>query len=235
LIGTFLRSSTLSSNDLGWRCFLPAQLILLLWGATLVYDWWFRGAAPQPAPHPWDRGALATLLILGVFGTAYQAFMLRMYPVLVDCGAIAGESWVAPARQFGKRTYALRSAYEVLDAQMLSSAVVQSNPFTEDPILHMLYSGHDSAAGNGECGTTFGGDAGVCALRLQRLEGLFELPDGSDLDAACREYGIDTVVVEDSDRVWQEPSSWIWNRHPVVANDYVRAFRCGAAAAGIHR
>jgi len=35
LIGTFLRSSTLSSNDLGWRCFLPAQLILLLWGATI--------------------------------------------------------------------------------------------------------------------------------------------------------------------------------------------------------
>ena len=33
LIGTFLRSSTTGTNDLGWRCFLPAQLILLLWGA----------------------------------------------------------------------------------------------------------------------------------------------------------------------------------------------------------
>ena len=88
LIGTFLRSSTISSNDLGWRCFLPAQLILLLWGATMVHDWWFHRStvAPQPAPHPWARGALAMLLILGILGTAYQVFMLRMFPVLLDRG-----------------------------------------------------------------------------------------------------------------------------------------------------
>src|SRR5208337_520020 len=170
LVGTFLRSSTIGTNDLGWRCFLPAQLILLLWGAMLVDDWWFHrsSVAPQPAPHPWDRGALATLLILGILGTAYEVFMLRMFPVLYDRGAIAGPSWVDPDRQFGKRTYALRSAYEVLDAQLPPSAVLQSNPSKEDPILHMLYSGHDAAAGNGECGTTFGGDPGVCALRLQK-------------------------------------------------------------------
>ena len=87
----------------------------------------------------------------------------------------------------------------------------------------------------GNVGQTFGGDPGVCALRLQKLAGLFELPDGSNLDATCREYGIDAVVVEDSDPVWREPSSWIWSRHPVVANDYVRAFRCGAAADSIQR
>jgi len=237
LVGTFLRSSTLSSNDLGWRCFLPAQLILLLWGTTMVHDWWFHrfSVSPQPAPRPWARGALATLLILGILGTAYQVFMLRMFPVLLDRGAIAGLSWVASDRQFGKRAYALRTAYEVLDAQLPSSAVLQSNPSTQDPILHMLYSGHDVAAGNGECGTTFGGDPGLCALRLRKLAGLFELPDGSDLDATCREYGINAVVVEDSDRVWREPSSWIWRRHPAVANDYVRAFRCGADADSIQR
>jgi hypothetical protein len=237
LIGTFLRSSTIGSNDLGWRCFLPAQLILLLWGVMLVDDWWFHhsSVAPQPAVHPWDRGALATLLILGILGTSYEVFMLRMFPVLSDRGAIAGPSWVDPDRQFGKRTYALRSAYEVINAQLPSSAVVQSNPATEDPILEMLYSGHDAAAGGSECGAVFGGDPGLCALRVQKLAGLFELPDGSNLDATCRQYGIDAIVVEDSDDVWQEPSSWIWSHHPIVANDYVRAFRCGAAAAGIHR
>jgi len=237
LIGTFLRSSTISSNDLGWRCFLPAQLILLLWGATMVHDWWFHGSsvAPQPAPPPWVRGALATLLILGILGTAHQVFMLRMFPVLADRGVIRGPSWVVPNRQFGKRAYALRSAYEGLDAQLPSSAVLQSNPATQDLILHMLYSGHDAAAGTGECGTTFGGDPGLCTLRLQKIAGLFELPDGSNLDATCREFGIDAVVVEDSDRVWREPSSWIWSRHPAVANDYVREFRCGAAVDSVHR
>ncbi|HLM79720.1 MAG TPA: hypothetical protein VK302_03715 [Terriglobales bacterium] len=239
LIGTFLRSSTINTNDLGWRCFLPAQLILLFWGATIVHDWLFRGSivAPQAAPGRWVRGVLATLLILGMVSTAYQVFMLRMFPVLVDRETIAGlsSSWVLANRQFGKRAYALRSAYEVLDAQLPSSAVLQSNPSTEDLILHMLYSGHDAAAGNGGCGTTFGGDPGLCAPRLQKLAGLFELPDGSNLDATCREYGIDAVVVEDSDRVWREPSSWVWIRHPAVANNYVRAFRCGTAADGIQR
>ena len=237
LIGTFLRSSTLTSNDLGWRCFLPAQLILLLWGATMVHDWWFHPSsqAPQPVLNRTVRGALATMLILGVLGTAYQVFMLRLYPVLLDRGMIAGQGWVAPNRQFGKRAYALRSAYEVLDAQLPSSAVLQSNPATEDLILHMLYSAHDAAAGDGECGTDFGGDDRVCALRLRKLARLFELPDGSNLDATCQEYGIDAVIVDDSDRVWREPSSWIWSRDPLVANDYARAFRCGAAADSTHR
>jgi hypothetical protein len=236
LIGTFLRSSTISSNDLGWRCFLPAQLILLLWAATMDHDWWFHRSSvvPQPAPGPWVREALSMLLILGTLGTAYQVFMLRMFPVLVDRGVITGESWVAPNRQFGKRAYTLRSAYEVLDAQLPSSAVLQSNPTTQDPILYMLYSDHDAAAGNGECGITFGGDPGLCAPRLQKIAQLFEVPDGGNLDATCREYGIDAVVVEDEDPVWREPSSWIWNRRPAVANDYVRAFRCGRAVDTIH-
>jgi hypothetical protein len=236
LIGTFLRSSTIGSNDLGWRCFLPAQLILLLWGATVVHDWWFHrsSVAPQPALGPWARGALATLLILGVLGTAYQVFMLRMFPVLVDRGAFRGLSWTDPDRQFGKRAYALRSAYEVLDAQLPSSAVLQSNPSRQNPILNMLYSGHDAAAGDAGCGTDFGGDPGLCALRVQKLAGLFVFPDGSYLDALCQEYGIDAFVVEDLDRVWREPSSWVWSRRPVVANDYVRAFRCGQAAGNSH-
>ncbi|HKN72682.1 MAG TPA: hypothetical protein VJX30_16735 [Terriglobales bacterium] len=241
LIGTFLRSSTLGSNDLGWRCFLPAQLILLLWGATMVHDWWFHGSglgsglAPQLGLRPWARGVIGTLLILGMLGTGYQVFMQRMFPILLDRGTIRGISWVAPNRQFGKRAYALRSAYEVLDAQVPASAVLQSNPVTDDRILHMLYSGHDTAAGNAKCGTDFGGDVGLCALRVQKLAGLFEFPDGANLDATCQEYGIDAVVAEDADRVWQEPSSWVWSRHPVVANDYVKAFRCGAAGDGVLR
>ena len=205
-----------------------------------IHDWWFlrSSVAPQPAPPLWARGVLTTLLILGILGTAYQVFMLRMFPVLSDRGAIAGISWVDPDRQFGKRAYALRSAYEALDAQLPSSAVLQSNPATVHPVLHMLYSAHDSAAatpeGDPPCGTAFGGDPGVCALRRQRLAALFELPDGGNLDATCREYGINAIVVENSDRVWQDPSSWIWSWPRAVANDYVRAFRCGTTAAGIH-
>ena len=42
--------------------------------------------------------------------------------------------------------------------------------------------------------------AGILAFALRHAEarGLFEFPDGSYLDAACQEYGIDAVVVEES-------------------------------------
>ncbi|MGB8013041.1 MAG: hypothetical protein WCF68_15615 [Terriglobales bacterium] len=236
LVGTFLRSSTIRNNDLGWRCFLPAQLVLLLWAAVMVHDWWFHTVAAQPAVRPWVRRALATMLLLGLLGTTYQVFMVRMFPVLFDRGAIKSDTWLEDDGQFGKRTYALRSAYELLNEQLPRSAVVQSNLAQEDrPILHMLYSGHDTAAGDGECGTTFGGDPDLCDLRVQKLAGLFALPDGSQLDATCREYGIDAIVVEDLDPVWKNPSSWIWSRPPTVANDFVRAFRCGAVAVGVYR
>jgi hypothetical protein len=164
--------------------------------------------------------------------------MLRVSPVLMDRGVITGLSWVDQDRQFGKRAYALRSAYDVLDAELPASAILQANPATQHSVLHMLYSGHDSAAatpmGDPECGTAFGGGPVLCTLRQQKLAQLFELPDGSNLDATCREYGIDAVVVENADRVWLEPASWIWTESPTVANDYVRAFRCGAMSAGAH-
>ena len=143
-----------------------------------------------------------------------------------------------PDRQFGKRAYAMRSAYQVLDAQLPASAILQSNPATIHPVLHMLYSGHDSAAatpaGDPVCGTAFGGDPVLCVMRARKLMELFEFSDGGNLNATCREYGIDAIVVENADRVWHKPLSWIWTVPPAVANDYVRAFRCGAASGGAH-
>jgi len=236
LVGTFLRSSTIANNDLGWRCFLPAQLVLLLWAAAFVHDWWFddSGIATQALPRSWVRRGLAILLILGLTSTGYQVFMLRVFPVLADHGVIGERpSWVVANRQFGKRAYALRSVYDTLDAQLPSSAVLQSHPATEDLILHMLYSGHDAAASAGGCGIAFGGDVNMCLSRLRKLVDLFRRPDGNDLDATCRAYGIDALVVEDSDPVWNEPSSWVWTRRPDVANDFVRAFRCSPVANGV--
>ena len=230
LIGTFLRSSSIGTNDLGWRCFLPAQLILLLWGGTMLHEWWCRSFRDVPAATSsrWVQGSLAALLIVGMAGSAYQLFMLRMFPVLLDRGTLTGLSWVPSDRQFGERAYALRTAFEDLDRQLPPSAVLQSNPASKDLILHMLYSNHDAAAGDGACGADFGGDPAICASRLRTLAGIFNLPDGVDVDAVCQQFGIDTLVIENTDSVWRQPNSWVWTRPPSVANEYVRAFRCGS-------
>jgi len=231
LIGTFLRSSTLSSNDLGWRCFLPAQLILLLWGATMVHDWWFRGDAPPAAPHPWAPLRARNPFDSRHTRTGYQVFMLRMFPVLVDRQDNHGDfEDRAGGSEPAIRQAGLCPAFGVraLDAQLPSSAVLQSNPVTKDLVLHMLYSGRDAAASDGRCGIDFGGDAEVCASRVRKLTALFRFPDGSNLDAVCREYGIDAVVVEDADQVWREPSSWGLESEPSSRQRFCQGIRCGA-------
>lgn len=239
LVGTFLRSSTISSNDLGWRCFLPAQLVLLLWGATIIDDWWFHTShvTPQSVIPLSLRALLATMLVIGICSTAYQVCMLRIFPILVDRGEIGrAETWVTMDRQFGERAFALRSAYDALNTQLPSSAIVQTNPGTKDPVLHVLYSGHDAAAADGKCGTDFGGDPSVCAVRTRALTALFSrFPDGDSLDSTCSEFAIDAVVVEDLDPAWKDSTSWVWSRQPIVANSYVRAFRCGQRAISLYR
>ena len=230
LIGTFLRSSTISTNDLGIRCFLPAQLVLLLWAAPTVHDWWFGGA--RRSVRPWICGALATLLILGTLGTAYEVFMIRMAPVLYDRWQIADPGWLDTDQQGGKRTYALRGLYESLNEQLPASAVIQPNPLARNLVPDALYSGHDFAAGGPDCGTALGGDRSACDQRVRGLRALFEF-DGTGLADACRDYGIDVVIAKDTDPEWHNPSSWIWSQRPIVANNYVRAFRCNPAASAI--
>jgi hypothetical protein len=232
LVGTFLRSSTISNNDLGWRCFLPAQLVLLLWGATMVNDWWFHStcSAAQPISPAWTRAMLAILLVVGSLGTTYQLFMLRFFPVLVDRGILAGPSWVDPRSDFGKRAYALRSAYHAINAALPATDVVQANPNAASLMLHNLYSTHDSAAGDQGCGVAFGGDPDLCAQRLPDISSIFVFPDDSYVKPTCQQYGINVIVVENTDSVWSAPRSWVWTWHAIFANEYVRVFDCNSAS-----
>jgi len=226
LIGTFLRSSTINNNDLGWRCFLPAQLILLLWAVDMIYAWFFDTAGLRRAPGFWGRQILAICLAIGTASTIFQMFMLRSAPMLTDRGSITATHWVVSGQHFGRRAFALRSVYESTSLQLPPSAVLQRNPASRNIILHMLYSGHDEAAGNFDCWSDFGGDSAVCKLRVQSIVPIFFLP-AADVDSVCRDYEISAVVVEDQDPVWQDPSSWVWSRQPLAANDFVRVIRCG--------
>ncbi|MFB3915343.1 MAG: hypothetical protein ACE14M_01335 [Terriglobales bacterium] len=232
LVGSFLQSASIATNDLGIRCFLPAQLVLLTWGAILIHDYWYSPDAAQPATTLWVRSALAILLFCGTIGTAYEVFMIRMAPVLYDRAGVAGLDWMDSDSRFGERTYALRSAYEKLNAQLSPSAVVQHNPVAQNYIVDALYSGHDAVAGGPECGTAFGGDRNRCAQRVRNLVALFR--NRGEPEITCRNYGISVLVVKDTDSAWQEPSSWVWNRRPVVANEHVRAFTCDILMTRIH-
>lgn len=229
LVGTFLHSTTLGSNDLGWRCFLPAQLILLLWGALVVEEWW---AAPRPTySRAWVRFA-QVCMFLGVIGTLYQVTMLRIYPILHDDTNLDPKlfDWVYFDQKVGERTFALRSVYERLDHLLPAQAILQYNPYAASLIPHQLYSDHNVAIGGPDCVTVFGGDLNTCGPRIKDVVPLYRDPTpalNAHVDDVCRAYGIRVMLVDNSDPVWNHPDSWVWTRSPLISNNYVRAFECG--------
>jgi len=214
LICTFLRSGVISNNDLGWRGFLPAQFILLLWAVEL----WDDGLLWIPR-----RGLIIALLILGVAGTVYEACMLRFY-------------YVAVVDFDGRRTYALRQAYEGLKNHLPQDAIVQHNPnaIPGDP-FYGLYADRQAAAETSQCGVVFGGDPALCAGIIGPINNLFDKPravDAGRVDGVCKDLSIDALVVKDTDKVWADKSSWVWKKQPDLANDYARVFLCGKSKTG---
>jgi hypothetical protein len=229
VICTFLRS-TAGNNDLGWRGFLIAQFVLLLWAADLL--------AGQPRLHvpllsTGQKGVLAAMLFLGLAGTAYDLVILRFYPVLSDRRIVPTLGWMSRDRKLGARTYAARLAYEWASSQTAPSAVVQANP---DNILQdtlgMSYSGRPTAACDLTCNASFGGDPVECVTVVSRLRSVFP-PAAAQapptLDAVCRNLPVEMVVAKDTDPVWRNHSAWVWAQPAAYANRYLRVFRCPSA------
>jgi len=218
-ICTFLRSSLIGNNDLGWRGFLVAQFALLIWTADLLANW----------PKVPRRGLLTVLLVLGAAGTAYDVGILRLYPLLSDHNDVPQVDWFGPDRLVGRRTYAVREAYEWARAHTAADAVVQHNPVRVQDTAALYYAERQSAAADSQCSTTFGGDPGECAPLAAALKALYAADaDAGALQHACATLPIDLFVAKDIDRAWRNPASWVWQTQPAFANEYVRMFRCPA-------
>ena len=220
VVCTFLRSGVIANNDLGWRGFLIAQFMLLIWAADFL----------STRPSGGHRRSLLILLIVGVMGVVYDLAILRFFPVWSDAGRVPKIDWVANDEKLGKRTYANREAYEWLRARTPARAVIQQNPGTPlQDTFYGLYGNRQTVSEDTTCGTTFGGDPRECVAIMDRLTGLFSTGGDSSLpvfDAACEHLPIDIVVAKDTDQVWNDRSSWVWTRPPIFANDFVRLFAC---------
>ena len=221
-ICTFLRSSVIGNNDLGWRGFLFAQFGLLLWAVDILGDW--RSTARD------QRVFLTVLLVLGAVGSAYEVAINRFYPLLADHGTVATLSWLSPDRQAGKRIFAQREAGEWAARATPANAIVQFNPHvvSQDTSAY-LYSDRQMVAADETCLSTFGGNPALCPALIAALDGVYP-PAGQaappTLDGVCRALPIDVVGALDTDPAWKDRQSWVWREPPVFANRYVRLFRC---------
>jgi hypothetical protein len=218
LICTFLRSTVIANNDLGWRGFLVAQFGLLLWSVDVLSDRRYK-----------RRALLAAMIVLGAAGSVYDVFMLRLYPVLADRGALPQLVWMSPDRKLGERNYALREAYEWAERSTPADAIVQFSPhviWQDTP--GFLYSNRQIAAADQSCLAGFGGDASLCAPMLAAANRLFPehgqtAPQSS---AACGSLGASLLIVKDTDAVWSVRDGWVWREKPLFSNAQVRVFGC---------
>ena len=226
LICTFLRSSVIGNNDLGWRGFLLAQFGLLLLSVDVLSDW--KGFATRG-----ERAFLVGLLVIGALGSAYEIAINRFYAPLADRGTVNTLSWIADDHHAGERTYAAREAAEWADRQTGRGAVVQFNPHVavQDTAAY-LYSSRRMVAGDDHCLSVFGGDPSQCAPLIATLNQIYPLAGQaavSSLDNFCRALPIDFVAASDTDPEWNDRASWVWTARPDFANRYVRMFRCARA------
>ncbi len=217
-ICTFLRSSVIGNNDLGWRGFLIAQFGLLLLAVDVVSD--VREL----------RAFLTVLIVLGAAGSAYEIGINRFYAPLADRGIVPIFSWLASDRHAGDRNYANREAGEWVTAATTPTGVVQFNPhIVEQNTSALLYSERPTLTADETCLSTFGGDPALCPALLAALSGAYP-PKGQraapDLDSVCHALPIDFVAASDTDPAWNDRHSWVWTETPAFANTYVRLFRC---------
>ncbi|HUI41523.1 MAG TPA: hypothetical protein VL523_06110 [Terriglobia bacterium] len=236
LLCTFLSSTVISSNDLGWRSALLLQFILLLWAAEMWDDGVLGLAAPRAGRSAASARAaprlVAVALVLGALGSCYEVCMERAFPILADSFAVQRYSILALDRQLGRRTFELRRAYELLARTLPANATVQHNP--EEGIGNIpagLYSDRQMVADIGNCGTVFGGSEKFCdEVILPRLKRLFDGRQpvtAAEVASTCRDFSISALVFKDTDPVWANKSSWIWKAQPLLSNDFVRVIRCG--------
>jgi hypothetical protein len=215
---TFVRSSIITNNDLGYRGILLAQFLLLLWAVDLLDD---RKAARRPL--------VIALLAVGVVSSVYEAATLRLYAVASNALALPAHAWLNADADSGQRNYELRAAYERLQSRLGAHAIVQQNPNTSPgDLLWGLYAERQTAADTTSCATVFGGDPRQCGPLLARIDPLFQGTAAlEEVGATCRALAISAVLVKDTDPVWKLPGSWVWQRRPEISGAHVRVFVFG--------
>jgi hypothetical protein len=227
LVGSFLMSS-IGNNDLGYRAVLFAQLVLLIWAVPVVYRW-TRGAGNQRLRSSF---LLRTFLWIGVIGTVYQAVELRAFSYLADHTKYTDDApWLPHGDAIGQQIYDIRSGYEQLNQRLPSASIVQYNPLNPAYVPNLAYSLHQAIAGEGACGTAFGGNPFECLPYQRQISNLFSDRKAvgiSDAEKLCRDLGIDVLVAERSDRMWALRKSWVWTGPTIVATPSLRAIACGA-------
>jgi hypothetical protein len=215
LLVTFLRSS-IKNNDFGWRGVMPAQFILLLWASGS--DFFNRTVS---LPSRW-RLSLRFALGLGVATTVSGLALLRSANFLFQYPQF--QSSEIRALIDPQYTLAMRNFYRQIDPLLASDAVAQHNPDVEVEWYAPLFSSRQAVITDIDLGTLFGTNESEFEAVMDALAPIFV--EGGDVNAVRREFGIDALVVKQSDPVWRDADSWVWQLDMTHSTEAARLYEC---------
>jgi len=239
-VGTFLRSTVINNNDLGWRSVLIAQFTVLIFSVDPLRALW-RSRSLTHGPkrrreftklRRWQF-RVAGLLSLGLASSVYDFSIMRSYFLLSDARLIPPANWMSKDTAVGRRSFDARQFYEHLNRLVPQDAVLQSNPQNWSDVYHGLYSSRQTASFDFICGTGMGGDLTACRPMQDQLVPLFADPGAArnlDVDAVCAAWGINVLVAKDIDPIFKDHLAWAWTRPALAENDKFRAIPCGGSA-----
>jgi hypothetical protein len=221
----FASTSGTSGNDLGWRGFMPAQFILLLWTTELLNS----SAAPPAAFVPLRRGqfrVLILLLAIGVSSTMADLVLLRTHDLFVDSPWFNELSRIPNVdHRVGEHYAVVADTYAWIRSHTPANAVVQANP-DERAFFYGLYANRPALAIGADC-DGYSGRTTDCVVIKSALRPLFSGHESRrDFPDVCRAYPVDLLIVTAGDPVWREPDSWIRYYRPVYSSEFTRVFAC---------
>ncbi len=232
LIGSFVRSTTIGSNDLGWRVWLIGQFILIIWAGDVVLHVYpdltlFTGSIKSFTNRKNWR-ILRILIILGIITTLVDITLLRIWPMLVDTGLAGFPNGFSSDTQLGKRTFAAREAYEFINNSTPEDIHIQQNPndLLNRPIG--LYADRPITV-SGQ--TAYGIPQKDLLVLSNSVEKIFSSETNwKGIDQLCVENNIDIIVITDEDKLWKYLLVLNQGRNSLYQNPFYAVYSCGKFA-----
>jgi hypothetical protein len=227
VVATFLRSTVLTNNDFGMRSILIAQFFLLILAVT-----WSEGTLGKTSRVRFS--IMKWLLWIGLAGTVYQVFVLRLYlPVEQKLGRPA-------VADLAEQAMVMRLGFDAMDRRIPQNAVVQFNPTQPDQFVRfaqIMQVRRQVASSFPQCNIDFGGDKTTCAPVEQGVHQLFDtLPISGrptaqtalEARSICHSLGIDALIATSWDTVWLDPDGWVWRLPVLVDSTQMRVLDCSS-------
>jgi len=244
----FVSSAPLQGvNDLGAQAGGMVRWLLGLWAAPLVYAAWkrWKSGAALPRATKIAFACAALCAVVGWAGEAEDIAVQRTYMVLVDRGIVHPRPPFNFAPGSALRFAQLHDAWQNIGRFTKPAAVIQANPDGIYRNVSSLYTSRRTAAGDILCESAFGGDPRICLEQISRplvslyaatpVEPVFQAPPNvtpAAFSQTCRALGLTALIAVDSDHVWFDRSSWVWNEPTIYADSFVRVLECPSGTQG---